>query len=406
MRATKPLLLAVIAAALAASVARADSFEPPELSGTVFAYYRYDLTSKEESYQEGANEFDVDRVYVNVIGAVTEKFHYRVTADVGREEDIYYTYDLVFDEETQQYELIETRHVSRGDLGFFAKYAYVDVRDVIPHHSIYAGIEKTPWVSYEQSEYWGWRVIRKVAVNDRNYDTSSDLGLGVGGEFANGLIQHHVTYTNGAGYNNPEGGLSGKAVAYRFSLFPLVSNEAWAGLSVNAFVKLDNLGEKVPPRQEDPVLGPLANGAKNPVTIYGGLLGLKHEFVSFGGGYFMRSRSEDVDPVPGLPGSGTSKVESNLLTAYATGHFRVSEGMTLHPLVRYDLREPNKDQDDDERTLIIGGVGLKFFDDKLALIPNYQTEAYTVVHEEEGMPRWTEDKSIDYVYLHCRWDWM
>jgi hypothetical protein len=389
MRATKPLLLAVIAAALAASVARADSFEPPELSGTVFAYYRYDLTSKEESYREGANEFGVDRVYVNVMGAVTEKFHYRVTADVGREEDIYYTYDLVFDEETQQYELIETRHVSRGDLGFFAKYAYVDVRDVIPHHSIYAGIEKTPWVSYEQSEYWGWRVIRKVAVNDRNYDTSSDLGLGVGGEFANGLIQHHLTYTNGAGYNNPEGGLSGKAVAYRFSLFPLVSNEAWAGLSVNAFVKLDNLGEKV-----------AESAAKNPVTVYGGLLGLKHEFVSFGGGYFMRSRGEDNEA------AGTTKVDGNIMTAYATGHFRVSEGMTLHPLVRYDKYEPNKDVDDDERTLLIGGVGLKFFDDKLALIPNYQTEAYTVVHEEEGMPRWTEDKSIDYVYLHCQWDWM
>ncbi len=391
-----------LVAALSAA-AWAYACEPPELSGTIFTYYRYDLTNKEESYQEGANEFGVDRVYVNVKGAVTEKFHYRVTADVGREYDIYYTYELVQDPVSGEYSLVETQHTKRGGLGFFAKYAYVDVRDVIPRHSIYGGIEKTPWISYEQNEYWGWRVIRKVAVSDRNYATSSDLGLGVGGEFANGLIQHHVTYTNGAGYKNPEDGLSGKAVAYRFSLFPLVSNEAWAGLSVNAFVKLDNLGEKVPPRQEDPALGPLADGAKNPVTIYGGLLGLKHEFVSFGGGYFMRSRGEDVDPVPGLANSGTSKVEGNIMTAYATGHFRVSEGMTLHPLVRYDMREPNKDKDDDERTLLIGGVGLKFFDDKLALIPNYQTESYKVSDE---VSQTTEDKSIDYVYLHCQWDWM
>lgn len=403
MKATK-LMLLTIAVAFFATVAWAESFTAPELSGTVFAYYKYDLTSEEESYQEGANEFGVDRVYVNVMGAVAEKFYYRVTADVGRRE--IYRYRLEFDEGTGQYRLIPM--VSRGGLEFFAKYAYVDIRDVIPHHSIYGGMEKTPWVSYEQSEYWGWRVIRKVAVNDRNYDSSSDLGLGIGGEFANGLIQHHLTYTNGAGYNNPEGGISGKAVAYRFSLFPVVSNEAWAGLSVNAFVKLDNLGEKVPPRQEDPGLGPLENGAKNPVTVYGGLLGLKHEFVSFGGGYFMRSRGEDVDPLPGLPNSGTLKVEGNILTAYATGHFRVSEGMTLHPLVRYDLREPNKDEADDERTLIIGGIGLKFFDDKLALIPNYQTEAYTKVTDEvPGVsPRMTENKSIDYVYIHCQWDWM
>ncbi len=388
-----------------AAAAWADTFEPPALSGTVFAYYGYDLTSQDESYREGANEFEVDRVYVNFIGAVTEKLHYRVTADVGREEEIYYTYELFFDEGTGQYELIQTRHVRRGGLDFFAKYAYFDVRDVIPQHSIYGGIEKTPWAPYEQ-EIWGWRVLRRVAFHDRGYGTTSDLGLGVGGEFGNGLIDHHLTYTNGAGYNNPEGGLSGKAVEYRFSLFPLISNEAWAGLSINAVARLDNLGQKVAPRQEDPAVGPLADGAKNPVTIYGGLLGLKHEFVSFGAGYFMGSRGEDVDPVAGLPGSGTSKIESNVMTAYATGHFRVSEGMTLHPLVRYDMYEPNKDNSDDERTLIIGGVGLKFFDDTFALIPNYQTESYKAVVQEPGQEPVTEDRSNDVFYLHCQWDWM
>jgi hypothetical protein len=405
MKATKTLIFVLLASALMTPFARADSFEAPALSGTVFAYYRHELTSKEESYQEGANEFEVDRVYVNVMGAVAEKFHYRVTADVGREEDVYYTYKLEQDPGSGEYKLVETRHTRMGALDFFAKYAFLDVRDVIPQHSIYGGIEETPWAPYEQ-EIWGWRVIRKVAFDDRGYGTTSDLGFGVGGEFANGLIGHHLTYTNGAGFKSPEGGLSGKAVEYRFSLFPLVSNEAWAGLSINAVAKLGNLGEKVQPRNEDPALGPLADGAKHPVTIYGGLLGLKHEFVSFGGGYFMRSRGEDVDPVPGLANSGTSKVEGNIMTAYATGHFRVSEGMTLHPLARYDMYEPNKDVENNERTLLIGGAGFKFFDDKLALIPNYQTESYKVVVEEPGQEPVTEDKSIDYVYLHCQWDWM
>ncbi len=388
MKATKTLIFVLLASALITPVARADSFEAPALSGTVFAYYRYDLTSKEESYQEGANEFEVDRVYVNVMGAVAEKFHYRVTADVGREEDVYYTYKLEQDPGTGEYKLVETRHTRRGALDFFAKYAFLDVRDVIPQHSIYGGIEETPWAPYENG-IWGWRVIRKVAFHDRGYGTTADLGLGVGGEFANGLIQHHLTYTNGAGFKSPDGGLSGKNVAYRFSLFPLVSNEAWAGLSINAVAKFGNLGEKV-----------AEGAAKNPLNIYGGLLGLKHEFVSFGGGYFMRSRGEDNEA------AGTTKVEGNVMTAYATGHFRVSDGMTLHPLARYDMYEPNKDVENNERTLLIGGVGFKFFDDKLALIPNYQTESYKVVVEEPGQEPVTEDKSIDYVYLHCQWDWM
>jgi hypothetical protein len=382
MKATK-LVLITIAVALFATVAWAESFTPPELSGTVFAHYGYDLTSKDESYQEGANEFDIDRVYVNVMGAVTEKLHYRVTADVGREEDIYYTYELVYNEQTQAYELISTRRTRRGRYDFFAKFAYVDVRDVLPYHSIYGGMEKTPWVSYEDS-IWGWRVIRKSAMNDRGWENSSDLGFGVGGEFGNGLVQHHLTYTNGAGFDNPEGGLSGKAVSYRISLFPLVSNESLAGLSVNAFVKMDNLGQKVP-----------EGSPKDPVQVFGGLLGLEHEYVNFGGGYFMRSEGEDDEA------AGTTKVDGNIMTAYATGHFRVSDGMTLHPLVRYDMYEPNGEMDDDERTLIVGGVGMKFFDDKLALIPNYQTESYKGMGETGEI----EDKSNDYFYLHCQWDW-
>jgi hypothetical protein len=375
MEATKPLLFALLAAALAASAAWAGSFEAPALSGTVFAYYRYDLSSQEESYEEGANEFEVSRVYVNITGAVTEKFHYRFTADVAREE--VYKYSLEYDPATGVYTLVETR--SLGRLDFFAKYAYVDVRDVIPGHSIYGGIEKTAWAPYENG-IWGWRVIRRVAYHDRGYGTTADLGVGLAGEFAAGLVQHHLTVTNGAGFKSAEDGLSGKAAAYRLSLFPLVSDDAWKGLSVNAFVKADNLGEKVAGAED-----------KNPVMVYGGLLGLKHEFVNFGGGYFTRAAGE-----------GDNEIDGDLATVYATGHFRATEGMTVHPLVRYDRFEPDKGQDDDERTLFIGGVGVKFFDDKLALIPNYQTESYKVFNEET---RTTEDKSLDYVYLHCQWDW-
>jgi hypothetical protein len=158
-------------------------------------------------------------------------------------------------------------------------------------------------------------------------------------------------------------------------------------LSVTGAVKAGNLGEKVDS----------ATTAKDPIMVFGGLLGFQHPVVDVGAGYFMKSRGTDDATL------GAEKVEGNLMSGYATGHFKVTEGMTLHPLVRYDQYEPDNETDDDERTLIIGGVGLKFFDDKLALIPNYQTESYQAPDPND--PTQMVDESIDYFYLHCQWDW-
>ncbi len=47
-------------------------------------------------------------------------------------------------------------------------------------------------------------------------------------------------------------------------------------------------------------------------------------------------------------------------------------------------------------------MGFKFFDDKLALIPNYQKESFEELNADNGN---MEKKSNDYVYLHCQWDW-
>jgi len=380
MKAVKWFAVAAVVAAVVAPAAYAEAFKAPTLSGQVFVYYRYDMTDQEEASSEGANEFDLSRCYLNVKGAVFEKLNYRVTGDVYRPTT--YEYDLVQDPDTGEYTLEPTS--SKGSLAFRVKYAYIDVTDVIPNHSIFAGVEKTPWADFEQ-DIWGWRVLRKVAWDNWGYGPSADLGFGVGGVLFNGLLTHHLTYTNGPGYDLPENGLSGKDVTYRVSAYPLVNDETWGGVSVSAVVKAGNLGEKVGPNQ-----------AKNPVTAYGGLLGAQHPYFNFGAGYFMQTSGEDNATL------GSEKVTGNIMTAYATGHFRVTEGMTVHPLVRYDAFEPNKDQSDDEETLMIGGVGVKFFDDKLALIPNYQKEGFKEVNADNGN---MENKSNDYVYLHCQWDW-
>lgn len=379
----KRVTIITLAAALAAA-AFADSFKAPELSGTVFGQIRYDLSAKDEGFQKGAWDFDLTRCYVNVKGALVEKLYYRVTADIFREEKT--TYALTTDPTTFGYTL--TSSTSKGLFQLGLKYAFIDVRDVIPGHSIYAGMEQTPYPSFEEG-IWGWRIVRKTAVDDRGYLDTADLGVGVGGKFGDGIVTHHLTVTNGAGYKSPEPSVSatrnsGKDVDYRVSFFPLKANENLKGLSVTAMAKAGNLGEKVAAGEE-----------KQPITVYGGLLGFQYPVVDFGAGYFTKT--------VGNASATGDDVNGNLMTGFATGHFKATEGITIHPFVRYDTYEPNQDADDDERTLIIGGVGFKFFGDTLALIPNYQTESYKALNT--ATPPAMEKKSTDYVYLHCQWDW-
>lgn len=374
-------IAALLFAVAAAAAAYAASFQPPALSGNLYTYFRYDLTSKDEPSEEGANEFDVGRCYINVKGAVTEKLYYRFTADIYRPTT--YRYTLVVDPETGETSLVESS--SKGPLAFAVKYAYADVRELLPQHSLYAGVIPTSWVDFE-NDLWGFRVIRKTVLDDRGWASSADLGLGLTGSFGEGLVQHHLTVGNGAGYNKAESGLSGKDVEYRLSLFPFVKNEVWKGVSANAYVRAGNLGEKV---ADDEL--------KNPVTAYGGLLAVDHDLVTVAGGYFLKTSKDE--------GNGTitnETVEGNILTAYAAAHFRATEGMTVHPIVRYDSYEPNTSRDDDERQLVIAGLAFKFFDGTLAVVPNYQTESYKEIDETTGE---VETKSQDNLYLHCQLNW-
>ena len=376
MRNYSKFIVIAIAAFLAAT---AYAIEPPALSGVIFTYFSYDLTSADEGELGSGNEFGLSRCYVTAKGSVHEKVSYNVTADVGRDKYTYLSYELVHDPVTGEYSLIETPRTTTGKLGFFLKYAYFDVSDVIPSHHIHAGMIKPPFAPYEHG-YWGWRVIRKAAFLERGYGDTADIGLGVYGGFADGLIQHNLAVLDGGSFGSAEDPHSGKDVEYRLSVFPLRGNDDWGGLSVNAVAKAENLGEKVP-----------AGADKHPVTIYGGFLGLKHEFANVGAGYYMHSAGE-----------GAAASDGNLMSGFATVHLRATEGMTVHPLARYDMYKPVTEFSRYDRTVLVGGVGFKFFDGDLALIPNYQQESYTETDPVTGA---SEDKSIDYAYLHCQFNW-
>jgi len=339
----KKIIVTTVAAvlalgALSPALAKDDLEQPIQVQGRIYAYYMYDLTPYENDADKGENSFDLGRAYVRFKGKITEKVKAEITLDADRE----YKYSLS-QAEDGTYTLTKTPERFR----VFVKYAYLDVGDLIPNHHIQGGLVKTPWVDYEQG-IWGWRVLRKVALDENKYTNSADLGIALAGDIVEDYVQHHFSFTNGEGYKNPEE-FGGKTVEYRLSVFPAAKSPSLSGLSANVYVRYANavLAKENVDDEKD--------------LSYGFLAGFEHDKFDAGGGYFMRTA-----------GPEGAETDGNFITAYGTVKFPVAKGV-VKPFGRVDLVEPNKDASNDKMTHIIGGCGYDFAGGWCTIVPNFQT---------------------------------
>ena len=83
----------------------------------------------------------------------------------------------------------------------FLKAAYLEGKLVGNALDLRVGQSHTPWIDYEQS-LWKHRYASQVMTDRYKFDDSFDLGLGLKGKLADGLIQYFITETNGTGYGN------------------------------------------------------------------------------------------------------------------------------------------------------------------------------------------------------------
>jgi len=84
----------------------------------------------------------------------------------------------------------------------FLKYAYVEGKLLGKAAVLRLGQSHTPWIDYEE-HLWAHRYASKTFVDYKGFDASSDLGIGLKGELADGLVKYWVTETAGAGYSHP-----------------------------------------------------------------------------------------------------------------------------------------------------------------------------------------------------------
>jgi hypothetical protein len=108
------------------------------------------------------------------------------------------------------------------DQNIYLKYAYVEGKLAGKAAVLRLGQSHTPWIDYEQHA-WKHRYVSKVMTDQYKFDTSADLGIGLKGKLADGLIDYFVTGTNGTGYGkgNPSTGLNGIDFNSRIGLHPV-----------------------------------------------------------------------------------------------------------------------------------------------------------------------------------------
>jgi len=150
------------------------------------------------SSQTKTTGMNVDRAYFTAKYSFNDDWMMRLTTDVGNETG-----------------LSKKQNV-------YLKYAYVEGKLAGKAAVLRLGQSHTPWIDYEQG-LWGHRYVAKVMSDQYKFDTSADLGLGLKGKIADGVVDYFVTATNGTGYGagNPSAGLNGIDFNSRIGLHPI-----------------------------------------------------------------------------------------------------------------------------------------------------------------------------------------
>lgn len=140
----------------------------------------------------------VDRAYFTAKYYYNKDWMMRITTDVGHEAAL------------------------GKDQNVYLKYAYVEGKLAGKAAILRLGQSHTPWIDYEQG-LWKHRYVAKVMSDQYKFDTSADLGLGLKGTLADGLIDYWLTATNGSGYGkgNPSSGNDGLDFNSRVGIRPI-----------------------------------------------------------------------------------------------------------------------------------------------------------------------------------------
>lgn len=175
------------------------------LSGKMYLRYSYGLGAD----QQNANEFAIDRIYLQSEYKLTDTMRVQVTLDAGG-----------------------AREDGKSYFDVATKYAFFEAKDLLFKGS-YLRVGQVPlaWIPYEE-DLWGLRLQGPTYMDRTGNLTSADLGIAYGGKLPAGYGSFQVDLSNGEGWKSAELGKR-KVIEGRLTLNPLA---AVGGIASNVFI--------------------------------------------------------------------------------------------------------------------------------------------------------------------------
>src|SRR2546428_3896474 len=163
---------------LATSVrAQAPAAQAPQVTVSGVSYLQYLYQLKDTANHN--NNFDVTRAYINVIGRFSGGVSTRITADVNRP-------------------------AGDNSLRYRLKYAFVAYTPQGSSLTYKLGQIHTPFIDWEEA-LWDYRMQGQMAMERGGYLSSSDFGLGVGGNWDADRVKMQVGIYKGESYSGGTG---------------------------------------------------------------------------------------------------------------------------------------------------------------------------------------------------------
>jgi hypothetical protein len=290
------LVVLVLCGQAVVSAAQAPSVTIGGVGYAQFAYFPADTA-------KGANNFDVTRAYINLIGRFAHGVTVRVTPDIYRTPD---------------------------GLTYRLKYGFVTWTPDSSALTFKLGMLNTPYVEWEE-QLWDYRMQGTIAMDRNGYLSSSDLGFLVDGSWGNEAVTMSAGVINGENYNRPLGD-KGKDLAGRVSVRVLSSDDPGrqGGLRLTGYGQTGK---------------PTGGGVRQRLL---GVLSYRSKMLTLAGVGAVTKDSALTTPV-------TPERKGRVLSGF--GVLRVPPSQKLQFIGRVDSIDPDTDADDDRQTRFILGIG-------------------------------------------------
>ena len=263
----------------------------PSIKPDMTMYFNYGL-----DLDENTNLFELGRMYLGLKVKPTKNVTFRATLDVKYDGSV---------------------------KGAYFKYAYAEVKKLIPMSKFIFGQQKTGLIDFNQ-KIWKYRELVKVPVDLAKLDTSADMGLAIDGKLPAGMGGFHVGFFAGEGYKKDTTEEDkAKAFSFRLNLTPLKTIK---GLMLTGYYKL---------------WASSVSGGDS-TSMFGAILSLKCKMLTIAGEYFSKATGD----------AGAETVSS----LYASFH---AVPKLLDIFGRVDFNDHDTDVDFDLQTNLY--VGLKYW---------------------------------------------